>query len=494
MDMTYQNANNTSFAGLILAAWIRKGARLLVLPALGLAWLACPSSPAAAENLEVRVNGLGYVQAGRIMHSSDSIDYNYNGNWFQKAAAQITAHAQINKNLEGALGIGARQAHKAQERLDAARRLQVGVEPYISEARFTYTRGDIEAPSLQITFGYFPYNYNPSVRNLGLYLLRGTVYPGFLFSGFETDETMPIANTLGARLHGATGPFQHDVILSSQTNVRPLFDYSLAYIGRYANSVFEIGAGVNFYRLIPIVPELTTPRDTTVFTERYSDSEILSKYDRNHLYIENTPTGPDTTRFTLKGTKLASFMSLDLKALTGQGAMGDKDLKLYSEVALIGVKSYKGIYDDILQRIPVMLGFNIPAFKLLDHLSLEVEWYGAPYRNDYQKLENEYSPIPVSNQNLQRVPETDSTGQLVISRGPGESYPYADPFDVENMVQDNWKWSLHGAKTIKNQIRISAQLANDHFRTGGSTNSDTFESAFSTLKDWYWMTKISYFF
>jgi hypothetical protein len=62
------------------------------------------------------------------------------------------------------------------------------------------------------------------------------------------------------------------------------------------------------------------------------------------------------------------------------------------------------------------------------------------------------------------------------------------------MIQDDWKWSLHGAKTIKNHIRISGQIANDHFRTGGTQFSNTYETAFTTLKDWYLMAKLSYFF
>jgi hypothetical protein len=202
----------------------------------------------------------------------------------------------------------------------------------------------------------------------------------------------------------------------------------------------------------------------------------------------------DTLRYTLKGTKVGAFFSLDPKGLFGRGSLGPEDLKLYGEAALIGVQDYRGIYDDKSQRIPVMLGYNLPLFGLLDHLSLEVEWYGARYRNDLYKLEEGFSPIPPSNQlsSTARKPEQDSTGRY-LSYG-GERIPYQDPFDLENMRKDDWKWSLHGAKTVKGHLRISGQIANDHFRPGGTYAADGYETAFSTLKDWYWMLKVAYLF
>lgn len=480
---------------------------------LGKAWLAKLAIPAAAillslgaeagaQGIPVHVTGAGWTQAGAILNSSDTVDLNYGGNWFQGVRGHINALAEISKNWEGSIGIGVRTVQKgisgrevASGDPGSAARLQVGVEPYISQARFTYTYGDESTSPFGMTFGFFPFNYNPQVKNLGLYLLRGTVYPGFLFSGFELDETIGVANLLGLNLHSTLGHFSNDILLSSETKIRPLFDYSLAYIGKYRpNSAFEIGAGVNFYRLIPINGDLTTPRDPNLVAE---DGSLIpvSKYDRRHYYLDSTGPGQvDTVRFTLKGVKAGAFATLDLKILTGQGAMGSEDLKLYGEMAVIGVKDYTGIYEDIAQRIPVMVGFNLPMFNLLDHLSLEVEYYKSPYRNDYYKLENYYSPIPMSNLNLGRKVVTDPvTGQKVFSSG-GRTFPIEDPYDAENMHKDDLKWSLHGAKTIKGHIRLSAQAANDHFRPGGAFFVDKYESAFTTLKDWYFMTKLSYFF
>ena len=474
------------------------GAAGLLLAALNLA----NAGDAHSQGVPIRINGVGWIQAGRIMHSSDTIGFNYNGNWFQGVRGQMTALAEISPSWEGSIGIGIRQIQKsltgqnvAQGSPTSAARLSVGVEPYIAQARFTYTHGDRESSPFQLTFGYFPFQYNENVRNLGLYLLRGTVYPGFIFSGFELDETIGIASQLGANLRSTTGNFTHDVLLTSETRIRPLFDYSLAYIGKYKpNEFFEVGAGVNFYRLLPINDELTTPRDPAVFLEDQGLERIESPYDRRHFYLDSTSPGQvDTVRFTLAGTKVGAFASVDFKGLFGAGALGPEDLKLYTELAVIGVKDYKGIYNDISQRIPIMVGFNLPTFNLLDHLSFEAEWYGSPYRNDYQKLENYYSPIPVSNQGVGRKPVVDSTGKAMLSYS-GQNFEKTDPYDVENRHKDDIKWSLHGAKTFKDHIRISGQVANDHFRTGGTFFSDGYETAFSTLKDWYFMVKLAYFF
>jgi hypothetical protein len=463
--------------------------------------LGAASGKASSGDIPIRINGMGWIQAGRIMHASDTIGFNYNGNWFQNVRGQVTALAEISPTWEGSLGIGIRQFQKgitgqnvAQGSPSSSARLTVGVEPYIAQARFTYYRGgDHEEAPWQATFGYFPYQYNENVRNLGLYLLRGTVYPGYVFSGFETDETIGIASQLGANLRARTGPVTHDLLLTSETRIRPLFDYSLAYIGKFrAGSAVELGAGVNLYRLLPINPGLTTPRDPEVFLEDPGlPDTVASPLDRRHFEV--SPGSADTTRFTLAGTKADVFGSLDLKRVVGRGNMGEADLKLYFEAAIIGIRDYGRIYGDIRQRIPVMVGFNLPAFDFLDHLSLEVEWYGTPYRNDYQKLENYYSPIPVSNQGIGRKAALDSAGNPVLQYS-GRNFPKADPYDVEHRHRDDFKWSLHGARTFKGHVRISGQIANDHFRTGGTYFSDGYETAFSTLKDWYFMAKLTCFF
>ena len=84
-------------------------------------------------------------------------------------------------------------------------------------------------------------------------------------------------------------------------------------------------------------------------------------------------------------------------------------------------------------RMPVMVGFNIPVFGKLDHLSIEGQWYGAPFHDD-----------------LEPYRTGEGTSPTVVPVGwQNSENGNAD----KNVTRDNWKWSLHGAKTISGRVR-----------------------------------------
>jgi len=241
-------------------------------------------------------------------------------------------------------------------------------------------------------------------------------------------------------------------------------------------------------------------------------------------YIEISPTG-DTTRYSLQGTKLMAMFSLDLKRLLGFRSMGPNDFKLYGELAVLGTKNYGTVYNDITQRIPVTVGFNLPTFGWLDLFSLEVEWYGAKYRNSLGKMGNYNSlsqpglfprpvlppqpvpsPIPVSYQDHfggngpcglgVPLPCMDTLGRFISISDTVQIKGTAR--DVENLTADNWKWSLYFEKTLHNHISFTAQVANDHFRPRPSAvvldEQGGMAEAFTSPKDWYYMFRLGYFF
>jgi hypothetical protein len=337
-----------------------------------------------------------------------------------------------------------------------------------------------ETEGFRVTGGFFHYNYNPDVKNLGLYLLRGPVWPGIVVSGFETRHTQPLANTLGFQFRHRKGGFTQDLLLASETDLYPLFDISPAYVASYQfGRALRVGAGVNFYHLIPISRELTNP--DTVASNTYpgnSDYDDRGPLYRSRIYVDFSDTAggrePDTTYLSFAGTKLMVNASLDLKELFGgMSALGPEDLKVYGEVALIGLdrrKAYTALYGDYSRRMPVMAGFNLPTFKQLDHLSLEVEWYGARHRDDLGRYQpsNATPPSPIPQRN---------TAGLDLGR-------------------DDWKWSLHAERTLTKGVRLSAQVANDHTRPGGMVfdPSAEWQSIFVAPKDWYWMAKLAFFF
>jgi hypothetical protein len=339
----------------------------------------------------------------------------------------------------------------------------------------------------------FPYKYDNNIKNLWLYLIRGPVYPGLLFSGFESKEMLNTANMLGARMQNRFGPYTQDLVLTSETELRPYFDFSAIYVGTLKlGAALELGAGVNFYRALPVRPGTTSPSKDEGFDPSLSNqSSVRHPFDYPYAVpVDTIPllqrTDPnDSIRYVWvshQGTKLMGRFALDpLAALGGSERLGPNDFKLYGEIGVIGLKDYEGVYENIAERIPVMLGFNLPAFKLLDVLALEVEWYGSKVVPDQRKLIEQGSPIPQSPWINRQAPPTDGS-------------PPSDlqiPYDVNG---DNWKWSLYFTKVLAGHIRISGQFANDHFRTGGTAGSPSSEEALTHLKDWYWFLKLSYFF
>lgn len=445
---------------------------------------------------------------GRIMNAEDTIVntlspdniLNYNGNGMQSVGAQVTMFADLSEHLEGAFGFG---AYKASHALGSGQYSFMTIslfQNFVTQSRLTWYQGDKNAPTLSATVGAFPYKYNSDTKNLGLYLLRGPVYPGVLMGGYgdygadSTKSTM-----LGLKLHHAIGNLSHDLILNSEREVAPTFDWSLAYFAKYKMGPLQIGAGANLYRLIPYNPDLMTP------------GKDIVRGDARARYIEvdtTNPAAPDTTFFTHQGTKLVGTVSLDLQSLLGMDSRNPDDMKLYAEGGIIGLKNYGKAYSKIAERIPVMVGFNFPTFGFLNHLSLEVEYYGARYRNDLALVGNNNvvapwtrqdhsvaSPKPPSNADYNIHTSSGyfvkSTGDSVLVRGTA--------MDKENVTKDNIKWSINIDKIVSNHVHFQAQVANDHFRprptaSGLIQSEGGTAEAFASPKDWYLLFRIGYFF
>jgi hypothetical protein len=343
------------------------------------------------------------------------------------------------------------------------------VDAYVSAANFVYQLRNTDNSKISLSGGLFPYSYNPDAKNLGLYLLRGPVYPGILISGFETKHVLPVANMLGLQLHHEIGGFKQDFLISSEMEFYPFFDLSPAYVASYqVHPTLRIAAGVNFYHLISVDDKLTAG---------HSDQGRWK-------YVDSTG---DTTNLSFNGTKLMASASFDPKPLFGLGEFGPEDLKLYAEVAIIGLDNdaaHKAIYGDYMDRMPVMVGFNLPVFKYLEHLSIEVEWYGADFAdnlNGYKVAGSTDAPTPYPT-NWATTPDKTNFG----TTAPASQ-------------RDNRKWSLHGSKKIQEHVLISFQVANDHFRPGifdgyADSSPPHRDAVMVAPKDWYSSLKLAYFF
>jgi hypothetical protein len=442
--------------------------------------IAAVAATAARAQTALSFHGVGWVQYGRVEKSTDTLANDYNGNPVQNSGAQITVNAAINDHFGGEVGMGVYEGHALAGQLASGGRVTVAASPYIAAANFTYRLGEAERPLLEATGGLFHYHYDDNVKDLGAYLLRGGVYPGYLFSGFETADVVPLANVLGLWLRNRSGILTSDLVVNTETQLKPTYDLSLAYIGRVRLSeAFTAGFGVNLVRLIPINAQVTRhPFDPVTETQ---EAQHPNKWQRVAIYVDSSGGKADTTELLFNGTKLMADFEFDPKPLFGSPeSLGPEDFKLYGELAVMGLdygKAYKAVYGGLAERMPLMIGFNLPAFKLLDHASLEVEWYGAKFRDDTWRQQPDLDRI---DRPLSPIPNDISA--------PGEP--------PKTYSRDNLKWAFHVARTIEGHFKVSGQVANDHFRPLGiaARTAPTYEVATSTPKDWYWMAKIAYFF
>jgi hypothetical protein len=343
---------------------------------------------------------------------------------------------------------------------------------YMDRAFGSYSLGDVNAPFLQFTLGYFPYKYNPDARDLGEYLYRSGTYPAYILNNFD----FPQARLAGLKVSSDLfGMLHQDLLLTLTTDLPPYFDMNLGYVVSFhdPNKIVDIGVGGMYQSLVPLDENLTQPKrvDNSYMKNATTDS------------LGNIIGDTTTQYYTAAGLKLMARFSFDIKGFFGPTILGSEDLKLYGEAAILGVQNYRSDYpknqvnpygyDTLMHKIPITLGFNVPTFKVLDVFTMEVEYYGCTYPSTIQtKDETVYKPVPVPPGNLTTI---------------GDPRNYA--------VLDNWKWAFYAKKSFKNGIFIVGQVACDHIRNESPVNAfyDT-EEILRTDRSWWWALKVGYKF
>ncbi|MBF0431253.1 MAG: hypothetical protein HQK83_08250, partial [Fibrobacteria bacterium] len=208
--------------------------------------------------------------------------------------------------------------------------------------------------------------------------------------------------------------------------------------------------------------------------DRFLDSATIASY-RDELAIAEAVPKPDVDYYTASGTIIMAKVAIDPKAFIKSEIFGKNDLRIYMETAMLGVKNYPVFYEKRLERTPIMFGFNVPCFKLLDLFAVQLEYLNSPYFNNNLKVLNDGLPLPY----------------LVF--GIDSSFSQDSYYDAADT--DNWYWSVLLKKNIYKHISISAQFARDHFRTvssiywGGPKLVPN--EVLIRKDDWYWAAQIS---
>ncbi len=449
--------------------------------------------------------------------------------WVDHFGAFLAAEAVVDDRLHLRAGLGGVFQFRKPETVGSGflfhQRKAFFIGPARTEAVYHFGE-DPRDPWLKVGAGMAPYKYNPDAANLGEYLFRSRAYPTTLGTGGYVFIGSAGATLQGFQANYRRGALKADALLFTETELAPFYDWSLAFVASYAvmDGLLDLGAGVNFQHLIPVRPSRTSAeavgnswfRDPATGeayagnTQYYHDAEAYFRQKADALYDNGTaadsaradayaaradghaargaaadsllalPAGqrPGLTPYTTRATLLMARAAFDPKKLFPAGAFGPEDLKLYAELGVLGVRNHPVFYEKITDRMPVMVGFNFPAFGILDVVSLQAEYFRSPWLN------NTYPLAEGDGKRVFNTPFIPSAGDDLLA---GRVY--------EGLRRDDWKWSAMARKRL-GRVTFSAQVARDHLRLPSSEfyyGPQYDPNEVTAFPDsWYWASQVSW--
>jgi hypothetical protein len=417
-------------------------------------------------------------------------DYDPSGLTLNRTYVDVGLQEQLNERILLSIGVGGIfwKGFEGDGGGPAEKVIKFG--PGISNA---YMKMNL-SEGMDLTFGYFPYKYNESAKNLGEYLFRTEAYPTIIYTGGWGWMNSAGYNTVGAMYtwNIGDGKFKQDVGLFGEYFNSPIYDITPAYIATWKpGNWLTAGGAVSLHRYITPTPQTrkeinksfsyyadfflpgvdTTggrtarPTQTTgvLAADATGKSALETGNDSTYLKLpENAGKVPQSVTFDLKAVKALAFFNLNLNGLFGLEEETMGRFNLYGEVAQLGFKNYPIFYTDMAQRRPIMIGFSVPTFGLLNNLSFEVEYLKNPtiesLRSTYDKLE-----LP-----------------------PDEDFRYL------TFTKDDYKWTLHASRKLNNFLTLFVQVANDHMRLQDGYARPEYIPITNEMKHWYWLTRIQW--
>jgi hypothetical protein len=410
-----------------------------------------------SSSFKLTAKGQSWAEAGQVVKGYDKNAGDINNVYFQRIYLLPGLDVRFSERttFTGSGGIKAFNEFPRLVKLGGTRRHYYYLFLDYAELRHNMCSGN--NLQLDIGGGYFHYKYNEESRNLGEYLFRSTAYPQTIANEFDFPKARLAGLYSRNSYISGKNKISLDVLAFTNTEWVAIGDLNIALVASYNYAkAIEIGAGVAFGSVFSADEKTTTPTNSS------------TRYIKNQTDTSNC--------YTFRGTKVMGRLTFDIKnALSLPDVFGKEDLKLYSEAALLGVKNY-GValyspiwYNSRLERIPVMVGFNLPAFKFLDVLSLEGEWWGNRYPNSMQGIVENGVPLPF----VEGTSSVDST----------------------MYKNDNYKWSLFASKTFKTHYRVAFQAASDHMRTfAWDWNRQDWEESLRSPDKWYFVLKFGILF
>lgn len=484
----------------------------------------------------------GFMEAGKFWNPRYGAKPPIENDWTDHFGTFVTQSADVNDRLAFDIGLGGIFQYMKSEEINprwlGTQWKMFFIGPTVADLRWGSMK---DGDGLGFQFGRFTYKYNPEATNLGEYLFRAAAYPTFLMGGGYAFLGDPMAFLQGARLHWAAGSLAADLILNTETTLPALYDFSVAGLVSYkvGDGLLDLGAGVNLKRILPVRPSKTTPEVaanshfkrgnqqyvgyTTYYTEQAAFHEAMGKrspadsafHNARSAYfkaiadsVSNTTdsldaTGNPKTRgwvdprtglvpgsefYTQKAILAMVRASADLKKVIGSDAFGPNDLRMSLEVNLLGIQNKPVFYEKATDRMPVTFSVNLPGFKVLDLVSLQLEYFNSPWMNGYSNL------LGNNNKNLP-LPSMPTGADTLWNRAAFN--------DVSK--RDNFSWSLLLKKNFAGAAWASMQMARDHSRmvskdfwTGGGLEPTEVlgeETTWGKLwfdKNWYLVAQVGF--
>jgi hypothetical protein len=305
----------------------------------------------------------------------------------------------------------------------------------------------------------------------------------------------------GVRLSIPTfdGMLKHDLTLFMERDFEPTYDISPSYLLSFKpGNAFEMGAGVTYAHGIPIKPSITTPQKRP--NSFYGDSALpesewgkagLSPSDPHLIpdgdpragtaapdgkpYVTQSENGIPRSQldyYSFQGVKLMGRTSFNLQSILESEILNPQDLKIYAEIAVLGVKDYPFYYSTITERMPMMFGVNLPTFKVLDMLSFEVEYYKSRFQNNIREVFQNTFPI-------WKLP----TGETI-----GSYQTFIDSSSIE--TEDDIHWSIYAKKQIVEGLDLYVQVASDHMRVMSFNAEPSDLEVTRKPSQWYYLARI----
>jgi hypothetical protein len=299
-----------------------------------------------------------------------------------------------------------------------------------------------KAGSHRAKAGLYEFKYNPDAKNLGEYLLRSGAYPTII-ENTQGKDMLALANAkvMGLEYGQDFEIFRHTALIYlEQINV-PVNDVNAVYLAAVGPRSAELEGGVSYFRFL----KTGTPMKNDLLPQEWKD------------YISRQGLTTEAVKLSLRGR-------LDFSAMLDM----ESSFKLYGEVALLGLKNDSLFYKEVRQRMPMMVGMDVPTFGLLDMLSFEFEYFDNPY------LDKKY-------------PMQDATGSRF---SPLPSLP--DYRSLPNFTSDDFKWSVYLTRSLNNWIDLKVRMASDHMRLLDWESDFRPTPVTQQYNDWYFLARIEY--